>query len=47
MLAVGAFAIIVRFHLFRRAKHVLRASIGAYAVLDVYWAILLVRLIAH
>ncbi len=47
VLAVGAFAIIVRFHLFRRAKHVLRASIGAYAVLDVYWAIILVRLIAH
>lgn len=46
-LAVAAFAIIVRFHLFRRAKHVLRASIGAYALLDVYWAVILVRLLAR
>lgn len=39
--AVAAFAIIVRFHRFRHAKHVLRAGVGAYALLDVYWAILL------
>ena len=31
----------VRFHLFRRAKHVMGASIGAYALLDAYWVFLL------
>src|SRR5262249_16730301 len=40
-LTVAAFGIIVRFHLFRLAKHVLRASVGAYALLDLYWAVLL------
>ncbi len=39
--ALLSFAIIVRFHLFRRARHVLCASVGLYAALDLYWAILL------
>ena len=39
--ALISFAIIVRFHLFRRAKHVLGASVGLYAALDIYWAVLL------
>ena len=39
--ALASFGIIVRFHLFRRAKHVLRASVGLYAALDLYWAVLL------
>lgn len=39
--ALVSFAIIVRFHLFRRAKYVLCASVGLYALLDLYWAILL------
>lgn len=39
--ALVSFAIIVRFHLFRRAKYVLSASVGLYAALDIYWAVLL------
>lgn len=40
--ALVSFAIIVRFHLFRRAKYVLSASVGLYAALDIYWAVLLI-----
>jgi hypothetical protein len=45
-LALTAFAIVVRFHLFHRAKQVLRTSVGLYAALDLYWAILLVGALA-
>jgi hypothetical protein len=41
-LAVAAFSVVVRFHRFRRARHVLRASVAAYGLLDLYWAILLI-----
>lgn len=40
--ALVSFAIIVRFHLFRQAKYVLSASVGLYAALDIYWAVLLI-----
>jgi len=45
--AAAAFAVVVRFHVFPRARHVLRASIGAYALLDVYWAVLLLGPVAR
>lgn len=45
--ALVSFAIIVRFHLFRRAKYLLCASVGLYALLDLYWAILLIGPFIH
>lgn len=39
--ALAAFAIIARFHLFERGRLVLRVSVAAYALLDVYWLVLL------
>lgn len=39
--ALAAFAIIARFHLFERGRLVLRVSVAAYALLDAYWATLL------
>ena len=45
--ALLAFGIIVRFHVFRRAKHVLWASVGLYGLLDLYWTILLLGPLAR
>ncbi len=43
VLALAAFAIIVRFHTFRGGRVVLGIALGLYALLDAYWAVLLLR----
>ncbi len=43
--ALLAFAIAARFHRFPRAKWVLRACVGAYALLDLYWVTILLGLL--
>jgi CheY-like chemotaxis protein len=43
-LALGAFALVARFQLFRLGRPALRAMAALYLLLDLYWALLLLRL---
>ena len=41
-IALLAFLVVLRFHLFRRGLHLLRATVLGYLLLDLYWLILIV-----